>query len=95
MNIIHIKEICELYHNQLTTLEGYPKSVGRDFLCDNNPVYEIWKLFKDYSKIELLNDYDFLRQVDGKPSVIIDRLNDFLKEIGKPPIKKVNGWVNI
>ena len=82
-------------NNQLTSLEGSPKSVGRDFYCHNNPIEVVWDLFKDYSKIELLNDYDALREVDGKPTVIIDRLNDFLNEIGEDPVEKLKGWINI
>jgi len=82
-------------YNQLTSLEGSPQSVGGDFYCSNNPIYFVWKLFNDYSKIELLNDYDPLREVDGEPAVIIDRLNEFLMEIGKDPVEKVNGWINI
>ena len=80
--------------NQLTTLEGSPQSVG-DFYCSDNPIFEIWELFEDYSKIELFNDYDVLREIDGKPHVVIDRLNQFLVEIGKNPVEKVSGWINI
>ena len=36
-------------------------------------------MFKDFSKIELFNDYDIIRG----DSVILDRLNDFLDEIGE------------
>jgi len=82
-------------NNELASLEGAPLSVGRVFYCYRNPVYEVWKLFEDYSKIELLNDYDLFREVDGKPSIVLDRLNDFLAEIGKDPVKKVDGYINI
>ena len=85
------------YNNQLTSLEGAPQSVGGDFDCANNPIFEIWELFEfeDYSKIELFNDYDALREIDGKPHVVLDRLNQFLQDIGKDPVKKVDGWINI
>jgi len=83
------------YYNQLTTLEGAPQSVGGYFNCASNLIFEIWKLFGDYSKIELFNDYDALREIDGKPHVVLDRLNQFLKDIGKGPVKKVDGWINI
>jgi len=83
--------------NQLVSLEGAPQSVGGDFDCANNPIFEIWELFEfeDYSKIELFNDYDALREIDGKPHVVLDRLNAFLQDIGKDPVKKVDGWINI
>jgi len=82
-------------NNQLVSLEGSPQSVGRNFYCDNNPVEAVWNLFKDYSKVELLNDYDIFREVNGKPAIIIDRLNDFLQDIGKNPVKKVDGYIGI
>jgi len=81
--------------NQLTSLEGAPQSVGGDFYCGDNPVYKVWMLFIDFSKIELLNDYDPVREVDGEPAIILDRLNDFLVEIGKDPVEKVDGYINI
>ena len=82
-------------NNQLVSLEGGPQSVGGYFNCRNNPIYVVWNLFRDYSKIELLNDYDPLREVDGEPAILIDRFNDFLMEIGKDPVEKLKGWVNI
>ena len=75
-------------YNQLTTLEGCPKSVGGDFYCDNNPIYNIWILFQDLDKIDLFNDFDIIR---GN-TVILDRLNMFLEEIGKRTVKKVDGY---
>jgi hypothetical protein len=83
------------YNNQLTSLEGAPQTVGGGFFCRNNPISIIWDLFEDYSKIELFNDYDPVREIDGKPALVIDRLNMFLEEIGKDPVKKVDGWINI
>jgi hypothetical protein len=83
------------YNNQLTSLEGAPQTVGGDFICRDNPIYSIWRLFVDYTKVELFNDYDPVREIDGKPALVIDRLNMFLEEIGKDPVKKVDGWINI
>jgi hypothetical protein len=82
-------------YNQLTNLEGCPQSVGSNFDCRNNPIYNIYKLFDDPSKIELFNDYDCIRIEEGKPAIIIDRLNDFLEEIGESRVKKVKGFINI
>lgn len=77
-------------NNQLRSLEHFPQ-VGGDIYLYDNPVDNIWQLFKDKDKIELLNDYDVIR---GN-SIIIDRLNEFLQEIGKPPVKSVEGYNNI
>ena len=92
-------------NNQLKSLRGSPKSVSRDFncqnnqltdapisvggnfYCDNNPVESIWNLFKNYSKVEILNDYDVIRG----DKVVLDRLNDFLICISKPPVNKEMG----
>ena len=78
-------------NNQLITLEGCPTHVGGGFYCSNNPVCVIWNLFNDYSKVELFNDYDIIR---GN-SIVIDRLNNFLADIGKTPVKNVKGYKNI
>ena len=78
-------------NNKITSLEGSPTYVGGNFYCKVNPVYEIWKLFLDKSKIELFNDYDIIRGKD----IVINRLNDFLITIGKKPVKSVEGYNNI
>lgn len=95
-------------YNELTSLEGLPKYIGgnlscegnniRDFEgigiimgnldCHDNPINEIWKLFRDTSKIELLNSYDAIRG----DSVILERLNEFLEEIGRSPITGLNNY---
>ena len=82
------------YSNKLTSLEGAPETVGGDFLCKDNPVFAVWDLFKDYSKIEMLNKYDSLKEVNGKPTVILDRLNQFLNKIGLERVESVDGWIN-
>ena len=47
-------------------------------------------------KIELLNDFDIFRDEDTDiPSIIMDRLNDFLLTIGKPIVEKVDRYKNI
>jgi hypothetical protein len=79
------------HSNQLATLEGAPGAVGGSFDCYYNLIYNVWKLFRDYSKVELLNDYDVFR--DDK--IVIDRFNDFLLDIGKDSVEKVDGYINI
>ena len=80
---------------KLNTLEGSPLHIGGNFYCAANPIFNIWNLFNDYSKVELLNDFDPMRNIDGKPHVVLYRLNQFLLYIGKSPVIKVNGWINI
>ena len=80
-------------NNKLTSLEGCPSRVGGYFRCSNNPVHNIWKLISSDDKfnseiIDLFNDYDPIRE-DG---IILDRLNDFLKAIGKEPVGGVVGY---
>ncbi len=77
--------------NNLKTLDDCPQSVGGVFYCSNNPVCEIWKLFKDFSKVEFFNEIDIIRG----DSIILDRLNHFLEEIGKPTVTGVKGYKTI
>ena len=79
------------HSNDITSFEYFPKHVGNHFSCLCNPIYHIWRLFGDYSKIELFNDMDIIQ--DGV--VILDRLNFFLEEIGRPTVKSVGGYKNI
>jgi hypothetical protein len=83
-------------HNKITSFEGGPKSIGGLFNCYNNPLYNIWNLISPNNKwdnqiIELFNDYDCIRGND----IILDRFNDFLKEIGKDPVESVEVYNNI
>ena len=75
-------------HNKIVTFEHLPYSIGGDFLCFGNPIYHIWKLFEDYSKIELFNYYDIIQD----SVIILDRLNVFLEEIGKRTVAEVKGY---
>ena len=75
-------------NNKLTSFEGFPKHIGDRFICSGNPIYEIWQLFKDKSKIEFFNDCDIIQD----DVVILDRLNFFLEEIGKPTVNSVKGY---
>ena len=81
-------------HNKITTFEHFPISMGGYLWCVANPINEVWKLFEDYYKIEFLNDCDPIREPDDseEPIIILDRLNYFLKEIGKPTVTEVKGY---
>ena len=82
--------------NNIKTFEYFPSFVRCGFFCWGNPIYYIWILFDDTTKIELLNDFDIFRDEDtDKPAIVMDRLNDFLLTIGKRTVKKVNGYKNI
>ena len=81
---------CEC--NNIKTFEYFPSFV-KWFECDNNPIYYVWRLFDDTSKIELLNDFDIFRDEDtDEPSIVMDRLNDFLLTIDRDPVEKVNEY---
>ncbi len=81
--------------NNIWTFEGAPDRVSDKFECEYNPICNIWVLFRDYSKIELFNYYDIIREIYGKPAIVLDRLNDFLEEVGKKPVEGVKGYLNI
>ena len=83
-------------YNNIKTFEYFPVFIKIDFYCLGNPIYEVWKLFKDWTKIELLNDFDIFRDEDtDEPAIVMDRLNDFLLTIGEDPIEKVDRYKNI
>ena len=82
--------------NNIKSFEYFPNFVKRYFLCIGNPICEVWNLFEDWTKIELLNDFDIFRDEDtDEPAIVMDRLNDFLLTIGKDPVEKVNLYKNI
>jgi hypothetical protein len=82
--------------NNIKTFEYFPSFIKYYFWCNGNPIEEVWDLFQDTTKIELLNDFDVFRDEDtDEPVIIMDRLNDFLLTIGKPTVEKVNRYKNI
>ena len=86
----------ECWNNNIKSFEYFPSYVKYNFYCDNNPIFEVWKLFKNNSKIELLNDFDIFRDEDtNNPAILMNRLNDFLLTIGKDPVENVDKYKNI
>ena len=89
----YISGVFSIGSNRIESFESFPDYISggiyfgtvEDF--DKTPIYQVWKLFKDKDKIELFNDYDIIRP--GKV-IILDRLNDFLKEIDKLPQRVFN-----
>jgi hypothetical protein len=85
-------------YNKIWNFRGIPDSFKREFYCEGNPIFNIWKLFESSGDIEFLNDCHALREPetpDGLPIVILERLNYFLETIGKDPVEKVDGYINI
>ena len=82
--------------NNIKSFEYFPSFVKNMFFCSGNPIWEVWWLFQDTTKIELLNDFDIFRDEDtDKPAIVMDRLNDFLLTINKQTVKRVFGYKNI
>ena len=83
-------------NNNIKSFEYFPNYIKDDFHCDFNPIYCVWILFRDYTKIELLNDFDIFRDEDtDEPAIVMERLNDFLLTIGKDSVEKVDRYKNI
>jgi len=93
---IIIRDNFYCQNNKINSFEYFPSFVKGFFSCENNPIYKVWRLFWDTTKVELLNDFDIFRDEDtDTPSIIIDRLNDFLLTIGKDPVQNVRQYKNI
>jgi hypothetical protein len=76
--------------NEIETFEGLDfVYIGGDFYCDDNPIWPIWKLFKDHTKFEFFNDCDIIRE---NQIIILERLNFFLDYIGKETVTGVKGY---
>ena len=91
-----IRGTFDCQYNNIKSFEYFPSFVKGYFYCDCNPIFKVWYLFRDWTKIELLNDFDIFRDEDtDKPAIVMDRLNDFLLTIGKEPVKKVDRYKNI
>ena len=59
---------------------------ARQVLLLNNPIEELWLLFSDKIHIDYFNELDII--VKNETTVILDRLNYFLTDIGKQEISK-------
>jgi len=83
-------------NNNIKSFEYFPSYIKGHFGCESNPIFEVWRLFADTEKIELLNDFDMFRDEDtDEPAIVMDRLNDFLLTIGKKEVEKVDQYKNI
>jgi len=78
--------------NNITTFEGGPKHVEGQFLCDNNPIEQVFQLINPdwkWNNMDFFNELDILRE---DKTLVLMRLNAFLQEFGKKPVKTVEGW---
>ena len=86
--------------NNIYTFEYFPEHLGGNLKAENNPIYCIWSLFIDKSKIEVFNEYDPIRPPEegrvykdyykeSKPILYLDVLEQFFNnEINKSKIDK-------
>ena len=82
--------------NNIKTFEYFPSFIRDNFYCTDTLLWYIWILFRDWTKIELLNDFDIFRDEDtDEPAIVMERLNDFLLTIGRKSVEKVSGYKNI
>lgn len=82
----------DLRFNNISSFDFFPMLYNQRINLDDNPIESIWNLFKDPSKIELFNDYDPIRIIDGNRYIILDRLNGFLEDIRKQPVYEVKNY---
>ena len=80
-----------LLNNNIRSFQYFPQVKDKIELYDN-PIQELWDLFKDKNHINYFNELDII-QNDGD-TVILDRLNYFLTDIGKKEVneKKVKNY---
>lgn len=95
----HIGGNFDIHGNNIYTFEYFPEHLGGDLKAENTPIYWIWSLFSDKTKIEIFNEYDPIRPPEGrpykdynkesKPILYLDILEQFFNnEIEKKKIDK-------
>jgi hypothetical protein len=82
-------------YNKFYSFRGLEETFIVRNLTIPSPLDKVWELFRDKGEIETIMDYDPFRMVGGEPALDIDRLNQFLIDIGKDPVKEVEGWISI
>ena len=74
--------------NNIRSFDGFPKieldSKIKHIIILSNPIVEIWNLFQNIEMIDYFNDLDIIQ--DNGNTIILDRLNYFLNDIGKNEI---------
>jgi len=84
-------------YNNIREFTGIKYTGGR-LRCNGNPIHDIWKVISpngdcDEDQMDLFEDLSVI-QDDGE-AVAIERLNFFLEEIGRKPVEKLDGYINI
>ena len=74
------------FQNKIKTLEYFPEVNSGSIIIDDNPIEEIWWLFRNIDYVRYFNELDIIQE-NGEV-VILDRLNYFLTDIGKKEIDK-------
>ena len=69
-------------------MEGAPKEVGYRFVCYNNPIWEVHKLFPDWKSFMDSLDWEYLRGED----IVRVRFKESLDELNIEMPKSINGW---
>lgn len=87
--------VYDCSRNDIRSFKYFPENAPGKLLCIGNPIYVIWDLFRDESKIDLFNEYDPIRDEHTEPHILVDRLNDFLDSIKKPEISTKFGIYNL
>ena len=80
-----IKGNLHIDDNNLKSFYNLP-NVKKDILFNRNLIYELWSLFKNKDYIDYFNELDII--TEDETTIILDRLNYFLTDIGKPEISK-------
>ena len=75
----------ELVHNKIKTFQYFP-NLNEDINLFDNHINELWNLFENEDYIEYFNELDIIQ--DNGDTVILDRLNYFLTDIGLFEVNK-------
>jgi hypothetical protein len=84
----HVGGDFDCRYNRLITLEGGPSHVGRDFYCYNNPIHQVYILFKNYNSFKDSLDYNYLRGTD----IVKSRFKEACEESGIEIPDKIEGY---
>ncbi|HOB25692.1 MAG TPA: hypothetical protein PKG93_00895 [Bacilli bacterium] len=73
-----INGILNCRFNKITDFKGISEFFEDRFICDGNPIHEIYKLFNTSKCIKWINEYDVIQ---GN-KVIMDRLEEVFHQLG-------------
>ena len=67
-----------IINNQITNFKGISEYFENDFYCNDNPIFEIYRLFKNVECIKWINEFDVIR---GN-KVVMDLLEEVFHQLG-------------